>query len=347
MKIQITFILYLLIIFGGCTDKKLEQQNPNEVVDLTDTTAAVDTSFHENENKISVDDTIKALKVVYILGGGGAYAYSAMNYESIIYNSTIDFAQELEVLQEFTEWYKVRVTFDNRATFIYFIPKKSTTPTNPLTTVLFYPNYTVELKGFQISTSLDLDPSLHLNENVYYDGPPAYKVNNTEIYLDEDRKSYNLKKILLIKPKNKKDKFKVSFSINQFFNEILNVTDSIRMIKYDNYKYLSWSEFSQYQYINDSSNFFKIPKNDETIRYKIESDNIQQLKKKYNLKDTSVTIKVEGGDYEPYDIGISLTKDKKLIQYGLNEFLYLKIERIVNGKIVETRFIILGPDIGC
>lgn len=321
MKIQITFILYLLIIFGACSHKKTEQQNPNNS-EVPTVEAPADTTTYIEKKYINIDDTIKAIKVVYVLNEKGILCYSAMNLDSIINNLKIDYTNYMEVLEEFPKWYKIRITNKNRDKDIFYVLKKTTKPTNSLATLLHYPNYTVILNGYKNSNS-------EYNED-------EININSDTIILEQEHESYNLKKCIHVISKNKSDKYNISYVIQYDFNEILPENPPINLEKY---KYLIWQNFSKYSPLEElAKNNYVFPS--DSIKNKFHSDNLKILKKKYHLRDTNLILKYK--DWESggiTEVEVKLTKGKRLIKFHPNDSNYLRIQRIVKGKVLETNYI--------
>ncbi|NDI98690.1 hypothetical protein GWA97_06345 [Flavobacterium sp. LaA7.5] len=174
--------------------------------------------------------------------------------------------------------------------------------------------------------------------------------------------------LIQIVPNNSNDTFKVSFCYLSSLNEIIDYRKHSNKELETLYQQAeAWhiDEQTPYIKVKDSAGlYFKaLPNTPDMVAVKVVNGEIvpvksantrkqlndeekqwkheyKRIKKKYALRDTLVVIPGE------YDTVATLTKDKKLYGYGYDAFLF-RIERFVNGKKAQTKYITINILYGC
>lgn len=201
-------------------------------------------------------------------------------------------------------------------------------------TTLIFPEFTVRLHNFDVHGGAD-------GQGEYYYNGDSYE-GHSNIDEKKDYWSLNIKKdtahlkiygwdhgnTLEIISKDKRDSFKISHNIR------------VCIIEFTEGKGVSLTIKMPYKFLKDSVNwFFKIPNHNV---YDSQSDTAE-VKKLLNLKDTSVRHKASDGKIYTYNKLVSY-KSKPCDVFAINP-TYFKVERYRDGKLVETKFLIIeGAD---
>ncbi|MGN6646898.1 MAG: hypothetical protein ACTHJT_10260 [Cytophaga sp.] len=333
-------LLFLLILcitlINGCSNNTPSEQ----VAATTDSVAAsIDTAapMHSTSgNHTTVpEDTIKALKIVYVTNGN-TNPYSEMD-DNTASGSVLSYASPLEVLEEYPEWYKVR-SRNNAEIYIFYVFKKDVSDENPVALRLFFPAFQFVLKGFQHAEEYGTETPEHF---YYQEGSEeesnVSKVRTIEtdsIILYESMNTYDLIKHIKIVPKNAGDRFVVSLAYGQHISEVTDYTNPKSEQHLD--KHQHWFELTPYKILPDTGGIF-LPIGYYNITQAEEIACRTAMGKKYGLKDTSMIIPRE------YDITVDFVKKGRYYTYSLGA-LYLRVQRFTNGKLAGTRYIVIRQD---
>ncbi len=177
------------------------------------------------------------------------------------------------------------------------------------------------------------------------DGELSFRVKSDTLRLVEDVFNDLSSVLIEISPKNKDDRFKISYSLKEWLGEQLDK----RFYDYQNFKSddeyheaiekwqktrVSWKSWTDNEYVPDSLNYyFKMP----VINLNVYEDAIKQ---RMGLRDTLVDFSGESDD-----IATVVYKNKPCY-YGIDRGL-LRIERLVAGKTKERRIISIIFTSGC
>lgn len=336
-----SFIL-LTALLHGCSNSTTPEQvaaTVDSVSSPVDSAAYMDSSAAQRT--IVPEDTIKALKIVYVTDGNGN-PYAEMD-DNTAMASVLPYGGPLEVLEEYPEWYKVRFR-NNSEIYIFYVLKQDTSTESPIALRLFYPAFQFVLKGFQ-HTEEAYGADGIAAENHYYqegsDGGNLSEVRTIEkdtIALYESMSTYDVIKHIKIVPKNVADRFVVSLAYGQYLNEVTDYTKPKSERHLDKHQHLS--ELTPYKILPDTGGIF-LPTFYEHTTQAEESVYRKTFAKKYGLKDTMMIIPRE------YDITVDFVKKGRYYTYSLGE-LYLRVQRFSGGKLAETRYIVIRQDeIGC
>jgi hypothetical protein len=220
-------------------------------------------------------------------------------------------------------------------------------------THLSYPNFDLIIFDYEVYST----PYDKANKKLIY--PDS---NNLSIGFDKDSIIYlNVKKDtvalvewvfnvlgkrrLQIISKNKSDQYKISFCVQESIHEQFNMKTFYKK-KFKNYKAeekayelwaknaVKWIGTTKYQSLKDSANgYFILPK--------IDIDDYETIRKKtFHLKDTLVNLSGESDNIA------TLIYKKKPCLYSLNR-AFLRIERLVNEKVIEIKYLEVIFSYGC
>ncbi|WP_018343758.1 hypothetical protein [Cytophaga aurantiaca] len=337
--------LFIIFCFLNCTNST-EEKNSMVLTDSvpSPTEYAADTLKVE-ERQLTADDTIAASKVVYVSPVDGEFMYESMD-KTIEPPNRVDFCQYLEVLTEYPQWYKVRKGYRYDAS-VFYIPVSSTSSQFPASFTLQYPSFTICLKGILVDFDDDYN-YVGTDEEIAVN--PIVNVKKDTIFISEQFDSYQYPKLIQIIPKNKNDQFKISYTYTHSIVEALDHRSTkLTQERQNKYDYEQLSDVLPYTALSDSLRYyFRLPLDSDVS---ISEDQLktykQIMKKKYQLKDTIVNIPYES-EYGDDTIYIQFTRNSKLFQYGLNDTRYIRIDRIEQGKIKESKyFVILNINGGC
>lgn len=234
--------------------------------------------------------------------------------------------------------------------FNFHTPKKPTDYGNTKV-LLAYPNfdviiydfgpyannfYNIEIDNGEIiyNNNYEIDTSSlvpFLDSNLFL----GFRVKADTALISEDVGDYVRGKLLQIAPKNKKDKFRISYAYHEIISELYQ-REKHNDIDWDEWAKNSvhWEGQSDYKTLKDSVKyFFWLPEADYEGYEKIRE-------RKLNLRDTSV---IEDGEYSTE---ATLVYKEKPCTHFL-ESLILKIERIRSRKVLETKYIKIILSYGC
>ena len=332
-------IFFRVLLIGSfvalysCADKTTFEQAAADSV-----SAAVDSTVGMGMDSAALaqlsvipEDTIRAIKVVYVTDKEGATVYAQMDDNTAL-ESMLPFGQELDVLEEYPEWYKVRFR-NNSEIYIFYVFKQSTSSENPVGITLFYPEFEMILSGFIHEEGSVDGPHCYQQNGV--DGSKAQIIQMDTISLYEDLDSYGVVKQVKFVPKNKNDRFVVSLAYGQLLYEVKELTDE----NADN-KIMQWFELTPYKILSDSGGIF-IPRSFNNLGKGEEDFSRNTMAKKHHMRDTTVTIPGE------YEINAHFVYKNRYFCYALGSF-YLRVQRFSNGKLKETRYIIISQqESGC
>lgn len=190
-----------------------------------------------------------------------------------------------------------------------------------------------------------LKDTLHISEQLFDD-----RINNT---------------LIRIMPKNKQDRFRLSFCYLSTLYEIIDNRGMSQEELDKRYKSaIRKGEKTSFFSIKDSANYYfrAMPYTPDMVEVTVRegkvvpvkqntpaqldweqkqwNEDLNRIKQKYKLRDTLVVIPGE------YDITAFLTRENKLFSYGYDAFIF-RIERFTNKKLIETKFIVIGIASGC
>ncbi|WP_018342855.1 hypothetical protein [Cytophaga aurantiaca] len=325
-----------LVALYGCADKTTSEQTAaDSVLVVPDSTPAIpgmdDAAAVNVPRTIIPEDTMKAIKVVYVTNKEGTTVYAQMDHNTEL-ESILPFGQELDVLEEHKEWYKVRFR-NNSEIYIYYVFKEYTSSENPVGITLFYPEFKMIFFGFIYDEE-------YTNTNRFYqqngvDGSQAQIIKEDTISLYETLKSYQVIKRIQCVPKNKSDRFVVSLAYGQLLYEVKELTHE----NADN-KIMQWFELTPYKVLPDTGGIF-LPRSNGNLT-KGEGDLYRNaMAKKHHMKDTIVTIPGE------YEINTEYVHKNRYFCYDLGSF-YLKVQRFSGDRLIETRYITISlQESGC
>lgn len=329
----------LIALVYSCGSTTPEQATvADSVTAPADTTALMDSSA--GHSTIVPEDTIKALKIIYV-NDGGAAAYNEMDDNSAT-ASELPYGAPLEVLEEYAEWYKVRFR-NNSEIYVFYVLKQSTSDENPVALRLFFPAFQIVLKGFQHGDVYGEESTS--SENFYYqEGSDEANLSDIQtivkdtITLYESMNSYDVIKHIKIVPKNVADRFVVTLAYGQ---HIIDVTEYTKPRSQRDYtKPQSWLELTPYKILPDTGGIF-LPTFYNNIIQEEETAYRAAIAKKYGLEDTSMIIPRE------YDITVNFVKKGRYFTYSLGA-TYLRVQRFSGTKLMETRYIVIRQDeVGC
>lgn len=326
------------ILYGCSSDNQTKSDTSQDslapVVDgYVADTAAMDVP-------ITPDDTAKALKVVYALLGDGIGAKREWKeedgYESFGGDLTIPFATSMEVIKEYEESYKVRVTLNDYKRVVY-VQKKETSDEDPQVLILSYPNFEIRVRGILLD---ETSPAEAESNDEEHNGPPALVVRRDTFFLYESMESRFERQIQLL-PKQKGEQYQVAYSFTMSAPEYKEYIEG--------YEREIVEEDMPFAPVKDSAGYYYIPQQFESSTEAPRAEKYKlAFRKRNQLRDTNFVITEEGGDYGPTDIHIVFTRKGRMFQYYVDSDPFIRIQRLLNGKVVETRYIrILSPSGGC
>jgi hypothetical protein len=336
----LTFLSCILVCISCHDAGKNNTQNTAIDSAYTEPAVAMDsTKDMFPPRSLTADDTIKSMKGVYLQNREGAWVRYTLDGEDISYE--MPFAQYLEVLEEQESFYKVRMGYGREAD-VFFISKERVTDESPANTDLFFPGYRFQIQNFMCD-ELDIhfpEPDT-LDWKPYYDERDIFRgllVKNDTMFISENLDNGFSGKQIRIIPVNKNDRFNVSYACMQSLNEIEDDRETaVRTPKPKDYTWFSLEQLSAYRPMKDSLlYYFTLPPLGE-VEYEA---NKLPFKQRYKLKDTSFVIPGEYGTY------VSFVRNKQYFGYGITHF-YLRIERIVNGKVISTRYVVIWINDSC
>jgi hypothetical protein len=328
------FFVCASVLYSCSNETASDHMAADSVTVVADSTADMyAVSVPSSERYIDPEDTMKALKVVYVIEKEGATAYTKMEGDAAM-ASVLSHGQKLEVLEEYPEWYKVRFR-NNSEIYIFYVLKKVTSPENPVGITLFYPEFKISIRGF-IHEQEDADVARFYQQNGE-EATKAQVIQKDTISLSEGLKSYGTVKHMEFFSKNKNDKFIVSLAYGQSLYEVID--EKNRPIG-QSYNYLQWHELTPYKILPDSGGVF-IPMSFGNLS-KAEADLYRNtMAKKHQMKDTSMTITWE------YDTYVDYVRKNRYFCYDLGDY-YFRVQRPSEGNVVETRYIfIFQIESGC
>jgi len=145
-------------------------------------------------------------------------------------------------------------------------------------------------------------------------------------------------KPIIIIPKKKGDRFKLSYSLTEFISEQINwrkIQNTALLAKLEK-NALHFTYNTKFKHIRDSGHFFfRFPDFN-----KIASQYEKALKKKMHLRDTLVNLSGEQDDVA------TLVYKNKPCRFDICSYVF-KIERFSNGKLADRKYIsivLLDPD---
>jgi len=145
------------------------------------------------------------------------------------------------------------------------------------------------------------------------------------VHLSYNAINNNDNNFIEIIPKNKSDKFQISYSFKVIINEFGS----------PNYTPL-WENMLPYKTIKDSSNyFFNMPMTANS------NADVEKIKKNLNLRDT--THKYDDGDYGE-QTETDVIYNNKLCVISDSGIIYLKIKRINGNNLKEIKFLTIRFD---
>jgi hypothetical protein len=332
------FVAVLITMLYSCGNRTAEQTKADSLISSVDTTATriADTTAVAASRTIVPEDTIKAIKVVYVAGKDGITSYAQMEDDAAM-SSVLPYGQQLEVLEEYPHWYKVRFR-NNSEIYLFYVLRQFTSSDNPVCIKLFYPAFEVILGGF-------------IHEEPYESNIPVpryYEQNGEEdskiriiqkdsVFLYESLRSYQTIKRIQCIPKNKSDQFIVSLAYGQHIYEVKDPA-SHKLVQSD--KSVHWQELTTYQILPDTGGVF-LPTFYDNLQKGEEDAYRTTMGKKHRLKDTSMYFTGE------YDVHVDYVYKDKYFRFELGDF-YLRIQRLSDGKVKETRYIIISQnESGC
>ncbi len=326
-------IVILAALLYSCGSTTPEQASVSDSVSSpADSTAPIDSvAMHHT---IVPEDTIKALKIVYVTNGN-TNPYHEMD-DNTAFGSVLSYAAPLEVLEEYAEWYKVRFR-NNTEIYIFYVLKQDVADENPIALRLFYPAFQFVLKGFQHAEEYGAETPEHF---YYQEGSEESNVSKVQtietdsIILYESMDTYDIIKHIKIVPKNVTDRFVVSLAYGQYLNEVTDYTKPKPERHIEKHQHLF--ELTPYKILPDTGGIF-LPTFYENTTQEEESAYRIAMGKKYGLKDTSMTIPRE------YDITVDFVKKGRYYTYSLGA-LYLRVQRFSGTKLTETRYILIRQD---
>ncbi|HSY60964.1 MAG TPA: SH3 domain-containing protein [Cytophaga sp.] len=330
------FIAILITVLYSCDNKTADQTRADSVTAPVDTTAgmATDTAATYVPRTVVPEDTMKAIKLVYVAHKDGATSYAQMKEDAAM-SSVLPYGQQLEVLEEYPRWYKVRFR-NNSEIYIFYILKPFASSENPVSIKLFYPAFEVVLGGFIHEEPYESKiPVPHYYEQNGEEDSKIQVIQKDSIFLNESMRSYQTVKRIQCIPKNKTDQFIVSLAYGQFIYEVKDPASN-KLVQSD--KFLHWEELTPYQILPDTGGIF-LPVFYDNLRKGEEELYRKMMGKKHRLKDTSMVIPSE------YDIYVNYVYKNHYFCYSLGD-LYLRVQRLSDGKVKETRYIIISQNEG-
>lgn len=336
--ILIAFIFILTSILYSCGNKKAtEKTAADSVLSSVETAVAMD-SVALSQHILIPEDTIKHIKVVYVADKEGATAYAQMEKDSAMEIALLC-GQQLEVLEEYPNWYKVLLRRKFKV-YIFHVIKQAISTENPIGVTLFYPAFQMILGGFIHEIPYESESSLprYYQQNGE-ENSKAKIIQKDSIFLYEGMDSYDVVKQIRFVPKNKTDRFIVSLAYGQHIYEVTNYTKPKDQWKSTN-NLLHWEELTPYQILPDTGGvfmpiFYYNLREGEEVLYRT------MMAKKHHLKDTSMVIPRE------YPVDVYYVYKNRYFSYSLGSF-YLRIQRLVDGKVKETRYIVIEQnETGC
>jgi hypothetical protein len=325
---------FLFLLFANCQSPK-ENQAKNVsssdsilIVETDTVTYAIDSVAPLNS--LTQNDTVKTFKTVFVKSYYGLKARQDTNNLSETPRMR-PFCEELEVIEEYLNWYKVRTGY-GKHTEVFYVLKEDTSEESPISTNLFFPQYELSIKSFENELGDTSRVSPFINDQT--GELMGFNVKTDTIYLSEGLGMYVTNNRFLIIPKDKNDRFKITYAFEQEIYEVFD--DRISKRPEGSYKWIRWKEMTSYVQLKDSLNyFFRMPG-----WSKAQDNDINALKRKYSLKDTSIVIPGE------YDTVVSFTRKGKLFSINTNSII-LRIDRIARGKIKDRKYIVVWYSYGC
>lgn len=222
-------------------------------------------------------------------------------------------------------------------------------------TIIIYPEFKVEFInfiGFQLHNPNDGFSGIILG---YPDTSQAYgKLENDiwAIYPKKDTLSLEERYqglisdcVMKVIPEKEDESIRVFYSFEQRINETYDGRNkNLSHQDLEDKKWLHWESASPYKQIANSSEiFYRIPYPvvDDNDRSTIDSEFIPSLRVEHNLRDTSVIIPGERYRYVDYTDDI-----QRLFIYTISSVI-IRIDRILKGEILESKYIWVGYIDGC
>jgi hypothetical protein len=130
-----------------------------------------------------------------------------------------------------------------------------------------------------------------------------------------------------ILPNNKTDRFEISYSFE------------IPIIAAHGKDSVLWESMAPYKKIKDSlTYFFKAPEHNNM--YAEMGSQIKEIKQELKLKDTTFKKQADNYDYGTYDAQGVIFKNR-LCEIDYTTIIYLKIDRFVQNKLHETKYLLV------
>ncbi|WP_461451884.1 hypothetical protein [Mucilaginibacter sp.] len=204
------------------------------------------------------------------------------------------------------------------------------TSNNPLLSKIIFPDFSIRLNNIAFITYKS-------GNNKYTHNGDTIDTRNYKVWIlstksdtihlkTDDDKGLNLGKIEIV-PKNKSDRFEISYSFKLAIIAENGKNDTL------------WQSMMSYKKTEDSLNyFFKSP--EHNYIYSEEGKKINEIKKRFNLRDTTFKKEADNGDYGTYmDDGVIFKN--QLCEIPYTTLLYLKIDRFIEDRLAETKYLVV------
>jgi len=208
------------------------------------------------------------------------------------------------------------------------------TLTQALITKVIFPNFSVKINNSTFEGYRDD------NNTFIYRGDKSDKIDvgnyrmwtlttqKDTIHLNTDDNSGLDIGTTEILPDNPSDKFEISYSFELSIDAESGKGGVL------------WKNMIPYKEIKDSLNYyFNVP--DQNGIYDVISSKIKEVKKKFNLKDTTFKKEADNSDYGTYTEDGVIYKNQ-LCEIPYADIIYLKIDRFIGANLAETKYLIIN-----
>jgi len=204
------------------------------------------------------------------------------------------------------------------------------TSTQPLMTKVIFPDFSVKVNNTKFNDYKDDNTKLTYSGDTidirnYRMWTLSTKTDTVYLYTD-DGMGLDIGKIEIL-PNSKLDRFEISYSFK------------LEIVAENRKDGTLWGSMMPYKPIKDSLNyFFSTPTHNNM--YAEMGSKIEEIKKKFNLKDTSFKKEADNGDYGTYTEDGVIFRDQ-LCEIPYSDLIYLKIDRFTGSKLTETKYLVI------
>jgi hypothetical protein len=204
------------------------------------------------------------------------------------------------------------------------------TSTQPLMTKVIFPDFSIKVNNTTFSDYKDNNSKFtyfgdSINIRNYKMWTLSTKTDTVRLNTD-DGMGLDIGKIEIL-PNSKSDRFEISYSFK------------LDIVAENRKNGTLWGSMMPYKPIKDSLNyFFSTPTHNNM--YAEMGSKIEEIKKKFNLKDTSFKKEADNGDYGTYTEDGVIFRNQ-LCEIPYSDLIYLKIDRFTGNRLMETKYLVI------